>query len=614
MLLGGAWSLNQGASEPLVVLAFLALTWAAVQAAHFAATRGEAVPETDSDAADEVLAARRAPRLDALMVLSSFSVTGWAMALAVFACRQSGLLPAWLPPAGGAGVTLVLALWLCGALRVLVDVPRTGRERLGAALALQSGALLIAAVALGVSGQPAVPVWLAMGLAAVIGGGWIRARGVEVYGLVVMGIGAGRLLAYDSWRGGLATVFAEHLGLAFSWWMVTALVASIAWWIAATLLARRAEAPSHAPRSAMGGNLATLAACVAMLLAMASVVHVRADGAVVAIVWLALGLVAVFLGGTMLTRAMRIDAVACVVLALATARLLAIDWQTARPTFELAGLKLTIWSLAVALAGTAWLVAGLVVGRRAASSANAQGLLPAIGGFAVVALLMIAPLGRHVEPTSILWCWIAVTSVAALLANLRPALRLDYAAGAGLLLAAGQWAVVHLVNTQLDWSRSSAMLGLHPGLLASGLLAVALGLLAMRRLRDLPSEARAFLTIAALSLGVLLIWSASSLEVARVLSQVTGEARVRKAAISIWWGLFAAGLIGTGFWRHAPLARHAGLALMTIAAGKVVILDLAGVPPVWRIASFLMLGLLMLGVAFAYAKATASRGKLGPTR
>jgi hypothetical protein len=34
----------------------------------------------------------------------------------------------------------------------------------------------------------------------------------------------------------------------------------------------------------------------------------------------------------------------------------------------------------------------------------------------------------------------------------------------------------------------------------------------------------------------------------------------------------------------------------------VVLFDLGGVPQVWRIASFLMLGLLMLGIAMGYSR------------
>ena len=55
----------------------------------------------------------------------------------------------------------------------------------------------------------------------------------------------------------------------------------------------------------------------------------------------------------------------------------------------------------------------------------------------------------------------------------------------------------------------------------------------------------------------------------------------------------------------APRLRvGAGLGLLGVATVKAVVVDLADVPPIWRVASVLCLGLLMLGVAVVYAKAS----------
>ena len=56
---------------------------------------------------------------------------------------------------------------------------------------------------------------------------------------------------------------------------------------------------------------------------------------------------------------------------------------------------------------------------------------------------------------------------------------------------------------------------------------------------------------------------------------------------------------------YVYLRSRRGLGLMAVAMGKAVILDLQGVPQIWRIASFIGLGLLMLGVAVAYSKVSA---------
>ena len=48
--------------------------------------------------------------------------------------------------------------------------------------------------------------------------------------------------------------------------------------------------------------------------------------------------------------------------------------------------------------------------------------------------------------------------------------------------------------------------------------------------------------------------------------------------------------------------RQIGLGLLMLTLTKVVLVDLAAVPGLWRVASFIATGALMLGVAMAYAR------------
>jgi uncharacterized membrane protein len=50
------------------------------------------------------------------------------------------------------------------------------------------------------------------------------------------------------------------------------------------------------------------------------------------------------------------------------------------------------------------------------------------------------------------------------------------------------------------------------------------------------------------------------------------------------------------------------LTLLGLAVGKVFIVDLAALESIWRVASFLGLGLLLLAGAFAYQRARAGSG------
>lgn len=597
MILGGMWAWREGAAEPLLVMTFLGLCWSAVHASAVVATRGERGGETGvyDEPADFT---RAVPPSETGMLLSSFGVTAWSAGLAVWAARESGVIGQWLPPLAGAGVAMVLAQVLCGMLRVLVDVPRTGRERLGAALLVQAGALLVAGVALGVAGRPAVPVWLAMGLAAVVGGRWIRSRGLDVYGVVVMGIGAGRLIAWDSWRGGLATPTREHLGLVVSWWMLYALIAACAWGAAAWVLSlgRRPERPVR--------HLAVFAAgvCVAML--MASLTHSGAIGACTAIGWAVIALAAVSLGGW--ARAVRLESIGLVALGLATARLVAFDGMEPPAGIAWAGLELSVWTLAAGLIGACWLAAGVIAGGRAEGSPRGRALRDA-GAWGMVAMLMIAPLVGDWQATSLLWVWVVVGVGASAGSVLVPRLRLERPAAAALGLCALAWCGVYLAEPALDWTGGPTLAGLHQGLWSGLIVGVTMATMCAWGLRNVPRWVRDRLVMVGWGVALFLAWSSTSLEVARLGALATGDPTVRKAAISIWWGLFAAGLICAGFWRSAALVRQAGLALMFVAGVKVVVVDLAGVPPAWRVASFLLLGLLMLAVAFGYAKVTARR-------
>ncbi|QKK09643.1 MAG: DUF2339 domain-containing protein [Planctomycetota bacterium] len=97
-------------------------------------------------------------------------------------------------------------------------------------------------------------------------------------------------------------------------------------------------------------------------------------------------------------------------------------------------------------------------------------------------------------------------------------------------------------------------------------------------------------------------FGASSIEVARSASLLAADETARRAAVSIWWGLWGVSLIVGGFAGRCAPVRYVGLVLLGVAAIKAVVLDLAGVPPVWRVASFVGLGVLMLGVAVLYGR------------
>lgn len=108
--------------------------------------------------------------------------------------------------------------------------------------------------------------------------------------------------------------------------------------------------------------------------------------------------------------------------------------------------------------------------------------------------------------------------------------------------------------------------------------------------------------IAATVVGALVLFACTSLEVARSAGMLLPHERHAQAgALTVWWGLCAAALLVLGFASAVPIVRHIGLGLLGLAAVKAVVYDLAGVELGWRVVSFLGLGVVMMGVATAYA-------------
>ncbi|NUQ49964.1 MAG: DUF2339 domain-containing protein, partial [Phycisphaerae bacterium] len=99
-----------------------------------------------------------------------------------------------------------------------------------------------------------------------------------------------------------------------------------------------------------------------------------------------------------------------------------------------------------------------------------------------------------------------------------------------------------------------------------------------------------------------------SLELDRFFEGALGGADARMATrtgLSIYWGVYAIGLLAAGFaWRTA-WCRYAGLGLLCVTLMKVVVVDMAEVHTVYRVLSFLALGLLLMVTSIAYSKLAA---------
>jgi len=75
-----------------------------------------------------------------------------------------------------------------------------------------------------------------------------------------------------------------------------------------------------------------------------------------------------------------------------------------------------------------------------------------------------------------------------------------------------------------------------------------------------------------------------------------------QVGLSVLWTLYAAGALAWGFVRSSPPLRYAAFCLFGFVIFKVFLFDLSEVQAVYRILSFLVLGLVLLGVSFLYQK------------
>jgi uncharacterized membrane protein len=76
----------------------------------------------------------------------------------------------------------------------------------------------------------------------------------------------------------------------------------------------------------------------------------------------------------------------------------------------------------------------------------------------------------------------------------------------------------------------------------------------------------------------------------------------RDFTYSALWMAYGAMLMIVGFWRSSAFVRWQGLVLIAATTAKVFIYDTSELDRVYRILSFIVLGILLLAVSFAYQR------------
>jgi uncharacterized membrane protein len=99
-------------------------------------------------------------------------------------------------------------------------------------------------------------------------------------------------------------------------------------------------------------------------------------------------------------------------------------------------------------------------------------------------------------------------------------------------------------------------------------------------------------------------WWAHQQQLARA---ETGEVARRlrwlqQVGLSVLWTVYAAAALAVGFVRGLPAVRYAALGLLGITIAKVFLLDLSALDAIYRILSFVVLGVVLLAIAYVYQR------------
>ncbi len=87
------------------------------------------------------------------------------------------------------------------------------------------------------------------------------------------------------------------------------------------------------------------------------------------------------------------------------------------------------------------------------------------------------------------------------------------------------------------------------------------------------------------------------------------ETPASQLSVSVVWAGYATILMVLGVWRNAALLRWQALVLFGLVIVKIFLIDLASLALGYRIASFFVVGVLLLGVSFLYQRRRAAGGE-----
>ena len=138
-----------------------------------------------------------------------------------------------------------------------------------------------------------------------------------------------------------------------------------------------------------------------------------------------------------------------------------------------------------------------------------------------------------------------------------------------------------------------------------------------RRYRDLIQERERFMVPFLAAIANLLTLALFSLEVIDYFDSLAwaapgaGYVNAMQLSLTVLWAVYAVGVIGAGVALRSSRIRLAGMALLVVPVAKLFVFDVFLLETGYRVAAFVILGVLLLGMGLAYQRySQALRGFL----
>ncbi|MCH2146081.1 MAG: DUF2339 domain-containing protein [Phycisphaerales bacterium] len=591
---GTGWLLTNDLASPAGHMMFIGCVWSVIQLELvYSATRGGLVP-TSSESEPTILESWWKIR----PLASSITTTAWAIAIALVIFNEKDIETGlWLIPICLATVLIGLSAFNVGLRPILCTRPVTDLHRLATVFVTQAGALVLVAVAIAFEDWTAVIAWTVLGVGAVLAGEVIRSRALVVYGIITQAVGGTNLMLLKWWM--IKVVDSDAMaGFVITRGTILMAVAALGWLITGMLIRRSS---SHASAWRKAAHV-----LMGLGITMSLLGFLNSESTMFQSTWVFIVMIALIMTVGTYLGSRGLQAYGVLLTAWTFLLVIAGQWWWAPVDLQFVKVSLTAWwwpmlSLSGVAFGSAWTLSRI-------DRAPWRGTAVGLAAFSV-ALLFASFTHEDSAATSIIVIWLVLAGIVMAVHPLLPRLALSRTALIGTLATIIPWA---LSVADGPWNEQPSVVLFTHGLWWSLLVVAAIGSAAYveRRLNADDARSRELCAVA-MTIGTFLVFVASSFEVAKLSGDIFTAQSAIRSAVSIWWGLFAIGLLVLGFVRDINLLRYGGLSLLALAAGKAVLYDLASVSAAWRAMSFLVLGLLMLGVGVGYARAMSARKEPG---